>query len=54
MQWRYKIVNKHELSKAENKAEFEKQLIDKYKMRWPNLLLSKPKFALIDKGDCSF
>jgi propionyl-CoA carboxylase beta chain len=43
-----KIVNKHELSKAENKAEFEKQLIDKYKNEVANPYKAE-EFALIDE-----
>ena len=43
-----KIVNKHELSKAENRAELEKQLIEKYKNEVANPYKAE-EFGLIDE-----
>jgi len=43
-----KIVNKHELAKAENKAELEKMLTDKYKDEVANPYKAE-EFALIDE-----
>ncbi len=43
-----KIVNKHELSKAENKAQLEKELTDKYKNEVANPYKAE-EFGLIDE-----